>query len=51
MHKQLKIATQKLPVGDWVAGLAAMPEREFTLEAVQDYILQHAVLPETLEKK
>ena len=27
-----------------------MPDREFTLEAVQDYILQHAVLPETLEK-
>jgi len=50
MHKHLKIATQRLPINEWVAGLAAMPEREFTLEAVQDYILQHAVLPDTLEK-
>jgi cysteine dioxygenase len=50
MHKQVKIATQQLPIGEWVAGLAAMREREFTLEGVQDYILQHAVLPETLEK-
>ena len=50
MHKQVKIATQQLPINEWVAGLAAMPEREFTLEAVQDYILQHAVLPDTLEK-
>src|SRR6266404_1321444 len=50
MQKQVKIATQRLPIDDWVKGLAAMPDREFTLEAVQDYILQHAVLPDTLEK-
>src|SRR5689334_11844109 len=50
MHKQVKIATQQLPVSEWVAGLAAMHEREFTLEAVQEYILQHAVRPETLDK-
>jgi len=50
MQKQVKIATQRLPIDDWVRGLAAMPDREFTLEAVQDYILQHAVLPDTLEK-
>jgi len=50
MHKQVKIATQRLPIDDWVKGLAAIRERDFTLEAVQDYILQHAVLPETLEK-
>src|SRR6266436_3119189 len=50
MHKQVKIATQQMAVGEWVEGLAAMREREFTLEAVQDYILQHAVRPETLEK-
>src|SRR6201984_2457439 len=50
MHKQVKIATQQLPIGEWVEGLAAIRERDFKLEAVQDYILQHAVLPETLEK-
>jgi len=50
MQKQVKIATEQLPIGEWVAGLAAIREREFTLEAVQDYILQHAVRPETLEK-
>ena len=50
MQKQAKIATEQLPIGEWVAGLAAIREREFTLEAVQDYILQHAVRPETLEK-
>src|SRR5712672_1587665 len=50
MQKQVKIATQRLPIDEWVKGLAAIRESEFTLEAVQDYILQHAVLPETLEK-
>src|SRR6266404_5293859 len=50
MQKQVKIATEQLPIGEWVAGLAAIREREFTLEAVQDYILQHAVRPKTLEK-
>ena len=50
MQKQVKIATQRLPIDEWVKGLAAIRETEFTLEAVQDYILQRAVLPETLEK-
>ena len=50
MHKQVKIVTQQLVIDDWVKGLAAIGEREFTLEAVQEYILQHAVRPETLEK-
>src|SRR5205807_2881834 len=50
MHKQVKIATKQLPIGEWVAGLAAIREPEFTLQAVQDYILQHAVRPETLDK-
>ena len=49
MHKQVKIATQQLPIGEWITGLAAIPEHEFTLDTVQDYILQHAVLPQTLE--
>jgi len=33
-----------------VKGLAAIPVRDFTLENVQDYIIRHAVRPETLEK-
>jgi cysteine dioxygenase len=47
MPKQL--AVEQLAIADWVKGLAALPERDFTLEAVQDYILHHAVRPETLE--
>ena len=42
-------ATDRLDIADWVKGLAAIPERDFTLENVQDYILSHAVRPETLD--
>jgi len=45
-----KIAAEQLTIADWVAGLAAIPDRNFTLENVQDYVLRHAVRPETLEK-
>ncbi len=45
-----KIAAEQLTIADWVAGLAAIPDRNFTLEKVQDYILRHAVRPETLEE-
>ena len=45
-----KIAAEQLTIADWVAGLAAIPDRNFTLENVQDYILRHAVRPETLEE-
>jgi len=50
MHKQAKVASEQLSITDWVKDLAAIPEREFTLEAVQDYIVQHSVRPETLDK-
>ena len=50
MHKQAKLASEPLSITAWVRDLAAVPEREFTLETVQNYILQHAVLPETLDK-
>jgi cysteine dioxygenase len=43
-------ATEQLTITDWVAGLAAIPERDFTLHTVQDYVIAHAVRPETLEK-
>jgi cysteine dioxygenase len=48
MHKQ--VTTEQLTVTDWVKGLACIPEREFTLTNVQDYILRHLVRPETLDK-
>ena len=37
-------------ISDWVAGLMAIPEREFTIERVHGYIAQHGILPESLEK-
>jgi cysteine dioxygenase len=45
-----QLAVEQLSIADWVKGLAAIPEREFTLENVQDYIVRHAVRTETLEK-
>jgi cysteine dioxygenase len=42
-------ATDRLTITDWVKGLAGVPERDFTLENVQDYIVAHAVRPETLD--
>src|SRR5580698_7367368 len=45
-----QISVSQVAIADWVAGLAAMSEREFTLQNVQDYIIAHAVKPETLEK-
>jgi cysteine dioxygenase len=48
MTKQL--ATEQLAISDWVKTLAAIPEHDFTLENVQDYIVRYAVRPETLDK-
>jgi cysteine dioxygenase len=50
MHKTAKIAAEQLTIAAWVKDLAAIPGRDFTLDTVQNYILQHAVRPETLEK-
>ena len=47
---QKQVTTDTLAIADWVKGLAAIPERDFTLQNVQDYILFHAVRPETLDK-
>jgi cysteine dioxygenase len=44
------VATELLTITDWVKGVAAIPERDFTLEIVQDYVIRHNVRPETLEK-
>jgi cysteine dioxygenase len=42
--------TEQLTITAWVNNLAAIHERDFTLETVQDYIVNHAVRPETLDK-
>ena len=43
-------AVEQLNIQEWVKGLAAIPAQDFSLEAVQDYILRHAVRPETIQK-
>jgi cysteine dioxygenase len=48
MSKQLTV--EQLAISDWVKKLSAIPDRDFTLEIVQDYIQRHSVRPETLEK-
>ena len=48
MPKQL--AVEQLEIADWVKGLVAIPERNFSLENVQEYIVRHAVRADSLEK-
>jgi cysteine dioxygenase len=45
-----QLAVEQLTISDWVKNLAAIPDRNFMLEEVQDFILHHAVRPESLEK-
>ena len=45
-----QLAVEQLAISDWVKNLAAIPDRNFILEEVQDFILHHAVRPESLEK-
>lgn len=45
-----QLAVEQLDIADWVKNLVAIPDRNFTLEIVQDYILHHAIRPESLEK-
>jgi len=45
-----KVAVEQLSIADWVKGLAAIPEREFSLGNVQDFVVRHAVRPESLDK-
>jgi cysteine dioxygenase len=45
-----RTATEQLQISDWVKNLSAIPERDFTLLNIQDYCLQHAVLPDSIEK-
>jgi cysteine dioxygenase len=48
MTKQL--AVEQIAISQWVKNLAAIPEREFTLDNVQNYVLAHQVQPESLGK-
>ena len=47
---QKQVTSEQLTIADWVKGLACIPDPEFTLHNVQDYILRHLVRPETLDK-
>lgn len=47
---QKQATTESLAIADWVKGLAALRERDFTLQNVQDYIVSHVVRPETLDQ-
>jgi cysteine dioxygenase len=47
---QKQVTTDHLAIADWVSGLAALSDRDFTLQNVQDYILTHPVRPETLDQ-
>ena len=44
------IAPVQIRIDDWVAGLAAIPENKFTLQTVQDFVIQHPVEPASLER-
>ena len=44
-----QLAIEQLDITDWVKNLAAIPDRNFTLETVQDYILHHVIRPDSLE--
>ena len=44
------VAIEQLSIQDWVKGLAAIPECDFTLESVQNFILRHSVRAGTLDK-
>jgi cysteine dioxygenase len=46
----VNVAAKALGIHEWVKGLAAIPESDFTLDSVQNYILHHRVRPETLDK-
>jgi cysteine dioxygenase len=46
----VNVAMKTLGIHEWVKGLAAIPESDFTLDSVQNYILHHRVQPETLDK-
>ncbi len=45
-----KLAVEQISISDWVKNLSSIPAKEFTLENVQSYVMQHHVRSETLDK-
>jgi len=45
-----QLAIEPLTITEWVKNLAAVPEREFTLQNVHNYLLTHQIFPESLTK-
>jgi len=45
-----QIVAQQHHIADWVKNLAGIPESQFTLENVQDFLVRNTVRPESLEK-
>jgi len=45
-----RVASEQLAISDWVKNLSAVPAKDFTLENVQSYVMQHHVRPESLDK-
>jgi cysteine dioxygenase len=45
-----KVAVDQLSISDWVKNLAAIQAKDFTLENVQNFVIQHHVRPDSLEK-
>ncbi len=41
---------EKLAISDWVEGLAAIPEHDFTIPRVHEFVSSRGVIPETLDK-
>ena len=44
------VASTQLHISDWVKELVAIPARDFTLDAVQNFIVAHQVRPESIQK-
>jgi cysteine dioxygenase len=43
------VAVGQISIDDWVTGLAAIPEKDFSLKTVQDYVIHHPVRPSSLD--
>lgn len=44
------LTAAQVSISDWVKNLAAIPAKEFTLENVQNFVIQNHVRPESLDK-
>ena len=44
------LTAAQLSISDWVKNLSAIPARDFSLENVQNFVIQNHVRPDSLEK-